>query len=144
MLRSSRTAARHHGPRSAGALARLRFPRACRRCSPPTNATSPSRADRWTPTPSASTPPRARQYLAWLAAALAGGTVQGDPLTDSGARDRAVRDYRTHLQTVAKRKPATINAHLTAVDDFYRRRGLGPAAAERAEIPSAALRALDE
>lgn len=87
---------------------------------------------------------RVRQYLAWLAAALADGTVEGDPLTDPDARDRAARDYRTHLQTVLKRKPATINAHLTAVDDFYRRRGLGPAAAERADIPPAAPRALEK
>jgi Site-specific recombinase XerD len=87
---------------------------------------------------------RVRQYLAWLAAALADGAVEGDPLTDPDARDWAVRDYRTHLQTVAKRKPSTINAHLSAVDDFYRRRGLGPAAAERADIPETAPRALDK
>jgi integrase/recombinase XerC len=87
---------------------------------------------------------RVRQYLAWLAAALADGMVEGDPLTDPDARDWAARHYRTHLQTVARRKPATINAHLTALDDFYRRRGLGPAAAERADIPPAAPRALDK
>ncbi|MFG2006740.1 tyrosine-type recombinase/integrase [Spirillospora sp. NPDC048911] len=87
---------------------------------------------------------RVRQYLAWLAAALATGTVQGDPLTEPDARDRAARDYRTHLQTVARRKPATINAHLTAVDDLYRRRGLGPTAAERADLTPAAPRALDK
>jgi integrase/recombinase XerC len=87
---------------------------------------------------------RVRQYLAWLAAALAEHSIEDDPLTDPDARDRAARNYRTHLQTVAQRKPATINAHLTAVDDFYRRRGLGPAAAERADIPPAAPRALDK
>jgi Phage integrase, N-terminal SAM-like domain. len=87
---------------------------------------------------------RVRQYLAWLATALADGAIEGDPLTNPDARDWAVRDYRAHLQTVAKRKPSTINAHLTAVDDFYRRRGLGPAAAERADIPQAAPRALDK
>lgn len=87
---------------------------------------------------------RVRQYLAWLAGALAAGTVEGDPLADPDARDRAARDYRTHLQTVARRKPATINAHLTAVDDLYRRRGLGPAAAERADLPPSAPRALNE
>jgi integrase/recombinase XerC len=81
---------------------------------------------------------RVRQYLAWLA----GGVVDGDPLDDPDARDWAARDYRRHLQTVAKRKPSTINAHLTAVDDFYRRRGLGPAKVKRAEIPPAAPRAL--
>ena len=81
---------------------------------------------------------RVRQYLAWLA----GGMVDGDPLTDPDARDWAARDYRRHLQAVAKRKPSTINAHLTAVDDFYRRRGLGPARVKRAEISQAAPRAL--
>jgi len=87
---------------------------------------------------------RVRQYLAWLAAALESGTVDGDPITNPDVRDQAVRDYRTHLHTVAKRKPATINAHLTAIDDFYRRRGPGPAAAERVEIPPAAPRALSK
>jgi integrase len=85
---------------------------------------------------------RVRQYLAWLAAALTEGTVEGDPITDPEVRDWAVRDYRTHLQTVAKRKPATINAHLTAIDDFYRRRGPGPAAAERVDIPPGTPRTL--
>jgi hypothetical protein len=74
---------------------------------------------------------RVRQYLAWLA----GGAFEGDPLADPDARDWAARDYRRHLQTVARRKPSTINAHLTAVDDFYRRLGLGPAKVKRAEIP---------
>jgi hypothetical protein len=53
---------------------------------------------------------RVRGYLAWLAAA----DVDGDPLAEPGARDGAVRDYRAHLQTVAKRKPATINTTLAA------------------------------
>jgi integrase/recombinase XerC len=87
---------------------------------------------------------RVRQYLAWLAAALDAGTVSGDPITNPDSRDQAVRDYRTHLHTVANRKPATINAHLTAIDDFYRRRGPGPAAAQRLDIPPAAPRALSE
>lgn len=85
---------------------------------------------------------RVRQYLAWLAAAIAGGAVDGDPFADPGVRDQAVRDYRAHLHTVAKRKPATINAHLSAVDDLYRRSGPGPAAAERADVAAAAPRAL--
>jgi integrase/recombinase XerC len=85
-----------------------------------------------------------RCYLTWLAGALAAGEVDGDPLADSTARDWAARDYRTHLQIVAKRKPSTVNAHLTAVDDFYRRRGLGPAHVKRADIPQAAPRALSK
>jgi len=29
-----------------------------------------------------------------------------------------VRDYRTHLQAVLKRKPATVNSALAAIDDL--------------------------
>lgn len=54
-----------------------------------------------------------------------------------------MRDYRTHLLTVAKRKLFAVNAHLTAVDDLYRHLGLGPAAAKRQEVPPAAPRALN-
>jgi len=83
---------------------------------------------------------RVRQYLAWLEDA----DVDGDPLAETAARDWAVRDYRTHLLTVARRKPATVNAHLTAIDDFYRRRGLGSAVASREDLPNAAPRALSK
>src|SRR6266851_4865612 len=81
---------------------------------------------------------KVRQYLAWLA----GAAVDGDPLTTSAARDWAVRDYRTHLQAVAKRAPRTVNNALAAVDDFYTRRGLGAANATRADLPKSAPRAL--
>ena len=83
---------------------------------------------------------KARQYLAWLAAA----DVDGDPLGTTAGRDWAVRDYRNHLQAVLKRKPATVNNALAAVDDFYTRRGLGGADAARVEVPAAAPRALGE
>ena len=43
---------------------------------------------------------------------------------------------------MTKRKASTVNAHLTAIDDFYTRRGLGPAAARRQELPQLAPRAL--
>lgn len=82
---------------------------------------------------------KVRQYLAWLADA----DTERDPLHDRDARDWAVRDYRTHLQTVLKRKPATVNNALAAVDDLYIRRGLGPANAARAELPRTAPKALD-
>ena len=82
---------------------------------------------------------KVRQYLAWLAAA----DLDQDPFTSADGRDWAVRDYRTHLQTVLKRSPATVNNALAAVDDFYIRYGLGPASAARVEIPVAAPRALD-
>jgi len=83
---------------------------------------------------------KARQYLAWLSAAA----VDGDPLGTSSGRDWAVRDYRNHLQGVLKRKPATVNNALAAIDDLYSRRGLGPANAARVEVPAAAPRALGE
>lgn len=83
---------------------------------------------------------KVRQYLAWLAVA----EVDGDPLHSPDGRDWAVRDYRTHLQAVLKRTPATVNNALAAVDDFYLRSGLGPANAGRVELPTAAPRALGQ
>jgi len=44
---------------------------------------------------------KVRAYLPWLDVA----DVDGDPLTDAAARDWAVRDYRTHLAAVLKRRP---------------------------------------
>lgn len=79
---------------------------------------------------------RVRGYLAWLEHAGA----DGDPLTDPAARDGAVRDYRTWLQAVAGRKPATINAILAALADFYTRAGLGPPGAQRLDLPQRAPR----
>ncbi|WP_322756749.1 tyrosine-type recombinase/integrase [Frankia sp. Cas3] len=81
---------------------------------------------------------KVRQYLAWLA----DSDLDGDPLADRAARDWAVRDYRSHLQNVLKREPRTVNNALAAVDDFYTRHGLGPAAAARASLPKTAPRAL--
>jgi integrase/recombinase XerD len=82
---------------------------------------------------------RLRGYLIWLDTA----DLDGDPLNDRAARDGAVRDYRTYLQTVANRKPSTINTVLAAVADFYRRRGLGAPDVRRLDLPQAAPRALD-
>jgi site-specific recombinase XerD len=83
---------------------------------------------------------KVRQFLAWLA----GAELDADPLASADGRDWAVRDYRTHLQTVLKRSPATVNNALAAVDDLYIRRGLGPASAARVEIAATAPRALDQ
>jgi integrase/recombinase XerC len=85
-------------------------------------------------------------YLRWLDGAAipaAGDPTGADPLADAWARDFAVRDYRTWLLTVAKRSPATVNAHLTAIDAFYTHLGLGPAAADRIDLPPQAPRALE-
>jgi integrase/recombinase XerD len=81
---------------------------------------------------------KVRQFLAWLAVT----ELDGDPLGSAAERDWAVRDYRAYLQAVLKRRPATVNGALAAVDDFYVRRGLGRATAKRAEVNVAAPRAL--
>lgn len=81
---------------------------------------------------------RVRQYLAWLSTAA----VDGDPLGEPSGRDGAVRDYRAHLQTVARRTPATINTVLAAIADFYSRRGLGSPDVARLDLPQRAPRAL--
>lgn len=83
---------------------------------------------------------RVAGYLAWLADA----DVDGDPLIDAHARNHAVRDYRSWLKTSRCRKPATVNAALTALDHFYDHLGLGHAVARREDLPVAAPRALDE
>ncbi len=80
---------------------------------------------------------KARQFLAWLPDA----DVDGDPLNAADAGDWAVRDCRTHLQTVLKRKPATVNNALATIDDRYARRGVGPANATRADLPKTAPKA---
>ncbi|MGI9121253.1 MAG: tyrosine-type recombinase/integrase [Acidimicrobiales bacterium] len=83
---------------------------------------------------------KVRQYLAWLEIT----ETDGDPLTTADGRDRAVRDYRNHLQAVLKRRPATVNSALAAVDDLYIRRRLAPANANRVELPNTAPRALSQ
>ena len=81
-----------------------------------------------------------RVYLAWLEQA----TVDGDPLNDPAAKDWAVRDYRSHLVTVAKRATATVNKHLAALQDFYVWRGLGqPQGVKRHQVPRHAPKALE-
>src|SRR6476659_294686 len=81
---------------------------------------------------------RVRGYLAWLS----GSGIDPDLLDDVAARDGAVRDYRTYLQTVARRTPATINTTLAAIADFYARTGRGTPHVRRLELPQQAPRAL--
>ena len=85
----------------------------------------------WPRIPCALNLSKVRGYLVWLAAA----DMDGDPLTERRARDWAVRDYRGYLMTVAKRAPTTVNNTLAATDDFYTRRGLSPAVADRLDLP---------
>jgi len=79
---------------------------------------------------------------AWLAISERDLDIDGDALTDPAARDGTVRDWRAWAKTVARLRPTTINNTLAAIDDFYTRRGLGPATARREALPRRAPKAL--
>ncbi|MBB5967174.1 tyrosine-type recombinase/integrase [Planomonospora venezuelensis] len=84
---------------------------------------------------------RLRGYLAWLAGQA--GALDGDPLADPVTATRAVRDFRRHLKN-GRRAPNTIDGYLSALDDFYTRRGLGkPRARRERDVRRTAPRALD-
>ncbi|MGR6924213.1 hypothetical protein ACU635_58970 [[Actinomadura] parvosata] len=85
---------------------------------------------------------RVRMYLAWLADRP---TTGADPLTDSRARDWAVRDYRYYLLREAdpKRSVRYVDNALAALDDFHVRRGLGKADVDREDIPKTAPKAMN-
>jgi integrase/recombinase XerC len=86
---------------------------------------------------------RLRGYLAWLADQADAGALDGDPLTDPIAATGAVRDFRRHLKN-GRRASNTIDAYLSAIDDFYARRGLGkPQARRERDARRTAPRALD-
>lgn len=85
---------------------------------------------------------RVRGFLAWLEDAGRDPELDGDPLEDPAARDGAVRDWRAWAKTAARLRPTTINNTLAAIDDFYTRRGLGPATARREQLPRHAPKAL--
>lgn len=68
----------------------------------------------------------------------------GDPLEDEHARNYAVRDYKSYLKVVRKRKPATVNSALAAIDNFYRFLQMSPADVKREDLPQQAPRALTE
>ena len=69
-----------------------------------------------------------------------------DPLASPKARDFAVRDYRRWLlhEGPIKRSVVYANSALTAIDDFYLRRGLGATKIDRDDLPKQAPRALEE
>lgn len=83
---------------------------------------------------------RVRGFLAYLAATP---VEYGDPLTDEHARDYAARDYKTHLKTVQRGKPSSVNLALAAIDNFYRFMGLGKPEAKREDLPGVAPGSLE-
>lgn len=82
-----------------------------------------------------------RQFCIYLDQA---DSEYGDPLKDEHARNYAVRDYKSYLKTVRKRKPATVNIALAAVDNFYRFIQMPPADVKREDLPQQAPQALTE
>lgn len=92
---------------------------------------------------------RVAGYLAWLADCDP-GQWHGDPLAEAGPARLAVASYRSHLLTVSKRAPETVNSHLTAVDALTQWLGLGMASRDeharslRVNIPASAPRALGD
>lgn len=82
---------------------------------------------------------RVRGFLKYITATPA---EYGDPLSDEHARDYAARDYKTHLKTVGKAKPSSINLTLAAVDNFYRFQGMGKPNVRREDLPGVAPSAL--
>ncbi|MFB9623210.1 tyrosine-type recombinase/integrase [Nonomuraea helvata] len=86
---------------------------------------------------------RLRGYLAWLAGQADAGALDGDPLSDPVAATGAVDDFRRHLKN-GRRAPNTIDAYLSAIDDFYARGGLGkPQPPRERDARRTAPRALD-
>ncbi len=90
---------------------------------------------------------RVTGYLGWLN----GRGNAAAALRDPGARNGAVTEYQRWLRDEQKRAVSAVNAVLTAVDDFYRRLGLGAAVITRdvvtpnrsVSLPAEALRAPD-
>jgi integrase/recombinase XerC len=81
----------------------------------------------------------ARRFVEFLASWPGEG---GDPLSDTHARDYAVRDFKSHLKTIRRAKPASVNLALAAIDHFYRYLGAGRPDVRREELAQAAPRAL--
>ena len=79
-----------------------------------------------------------RGFLTWLAGSERGGAA----LVEPGVRDRAVRDYKRHVQTARHWAPSTVNQALAAIDSFYRSIGVGRPEVAREELARVAPRAL--
>lgn len=81
---------------------------------------------------------RVRQFLLWLA-----DTPEGlKALVDQVERDFSVQDYKVRLlQSGASAN--TLNAALTALDNFFLFKGMGPLKVKRQDLPAAAPRALE-
>src|SRR5664280_995156 len=82
------------------------------------------------------------QMRGFLTTWLAGSERGGAALVEPGVRDRAVRDYKRHVQTARHWAPSTVNQALAAIDSFYRSIGVGRPEVAREELARVAPRAL--
>lgn len=78
-------------------------------------------------------------YVAWLAATDHGAQA----LSESRARDSAVRDYKRHVKKAKKWAPTSVNQALAAIDNFYRSLSVGRPDVAREDLPQSAPRSLD-
>lgn len=85
-----------------------------------------------------------RAYLTWLDETPDSAGWQHHPLTDQLAAQHAARDYRRHLQTTRRLRPASINMALAAIDALCRSVGLQAPDVRRDTPSQAAPKALDE
>jgi site-specific recombinase XerD len=81
---------------------------------------------------------RVRQYLEWLEDSADGSKA----LTDQVERDYSVQQYKLRLLQ-AGRSASTVNAVLSAIDNFYLYKGLGSSKVRRQDLPAKAPRALE-
>jgi hypothetical protein len=63
-----------------------------------------------------------RVYCIWLATTSDRDGWQGDPPTDSLARDHAARVFRRYLQVEKRAAASTVNLALASLDSLYVRR----------------------
>ncbi|GAA4960373.1 hypothetical protein HD597_012553 [Nonomuraea thailandensis] len=76
---------------------------------------------------------RARGYLTWIAAAVAGGRLAEEPLADMTAAVRAARAY--HRALTGRCTPRTADGVRAAVEDFHTRLGPGGTGIPRGPAP---------
>src|SRR6266496_4019128 len=65
-----------------------------------------------------------------------------DPLHTPFARDYAIRDYKTYLNTKRQAKPTSVNLALAAIDHFHQFIGNDRPQVQRESLPAQAPRAL--
>ncbi|MBX9685316.1 MAG: tyrosine-type recombinase/integrase [Candidatus Obscuribacterales bacterium] len=84
---------------------------------------------------------RINRFLTFLDAS---GEVVGRLMENERERAHVVREYKRHLKVDERCSPATVNAHLTAIDHFFQFQGASNAKIAREDLPQEAPRALSK